>query len=145
MGIGFECNIHTLIKGRKKWRPRRHSPNQPRAQGGRRGGLGGCREGGVCALARQQNSRLFMGWHASRTADTIGLARVGLCVLHYIRKEVTASWKKFSRAWAIGSTKAMRKRSSSSKANDNSLGQSRRYPRRLLSKTPGAKLGMIRR
>ena len=24
---------HTLIKGRKKWRPRRLSPNQPRAQG----------------------------------------------------------------------------------------------------------------
>ena len=24
---------HTLIKGRKKWRPRRHSPNQRRAQG----------------------------------------------------------------------------------------------------------------
>ena len=25
------------------------------------------------------------------------------------RKELTASWKKISRAWAIGSTKAMRK------------------------------------
>ena len=67
---------NTLIKGRKKWRPRRHSPIQPRAQGlrkrGKRGGIGGWREGRG-------------------------------------RKELTASWKKISRAWAIGSTEATRK------------------------------------
>ena len=26
-------SLHTLIKGNKKWRPRRHSPKQPRKQG----------------------------------------------------------------------------------------------------------------
>ena len=29
----LETYIHTLIKIGKKWRPRRHSPNQPRTQG----------------------------------------------------------------------------------------------------------------
>ena len=60
---------HTLIKVRKKWRPRRHSPNQPRTQ--------------------ESKGR---GWREGRG-----------------RKELTASWKKISRAWAIGSTEAMRK------------------------------------
>ena len=56
-----------------------------------------------------------------------------------------------SRAWAIGSTKAMRKvgrrrkRRSSSKRHDSILGRSRRYPCRRLSNTPSAKLGAIRR
>ena len=70
--------IHTLIKGTKKWRPRRHSSNQPRKQPGReskdrgrRGGIGGGGEG------RR-------------------------------RKELIVLWKKISRAWIIGSTKAMR-------------------------------------
>ena len=30
--FGVTWDIHTLIKERKKWRPRRHSPNQPRTQ-----------------------------------------------------------------------------------------------------------------
>ena len=64
---------HSLMQDRKKWRPRRHSPNQLRNTGklrkrGKRGGIGGTREGRG-------------------------------------RNELTASWKKISRAGAIGAQK----------------------------------------
>ena len=67
------------------------------------------------------------------------------------RKELMESWKKISRAWAIGSTESMRKvgrgreRQSTSKTHNSSFGQSHRYSRRRLSKTQRAKLGAIRR
>ena len=66
-------NSHSLMQDRKKWRPRRHSPNQLRNTGklrkrGKRGGIGGTREGRG-------------------------------------RNELTASWKKISRAGAIGAQK----------------------------------------
>ena len=120
--ITLESNNHTLIKERKKWGPRRHTPNQPSLNAGKlrkrgkRGGIGGWREGSG-------------------------------------RKELTASWEKISRAWAIGSTEAMTKvareryRRSTSKTHNRCFCQSSRYSHhdRRLSKTPSTKLGAIRR
>ena len=68
--------MHTLIKVRKKWRPRRHSPNQPNRE--RR------------KAEEERKERRQRRWREGRG-----------------RKELTASWKKISRAGAIGSTEAM--------------------------------------
>ena len=69
--------IHSLMKDRKKWRPRRHSPNQLRNTG----------------KLRKRGKRLGIGGRRGGRG----------------RKELTASWKKISKAGAIGSKKAMRK------------------------------------